>query len=47
MESTVHKIRKLYPEMGRAEKKIADYILEHLDVIGLRTSTAETLPIAR
>ena len=29
MESTVHKIRKLYPEMGRAEKKIADYILEN------------------
>lgn len=29
MESTAHKIRKLYPEMGRAEKKIADYILEN------------------
>lgn len=29
MESIVHKIRKLYPEMGRAEKKIADYILEN------------------
>ena len=29
MESIAHKIRKLYPEMGRAEKKIADYILEN------------------
>lgn len=33
MESTVHKIRKLYPEMGRAEKKIADYILENTNSI--------------
>ena len=27
MESTLHKIRKLYTKMGFAEKKIADYIL--------------------
>ena len=26
MESTLHRIRKLYPQMGFAEKKIADYI---------------------
>lgn len=29
MESTLHKIRSLYPEMGRAEKRIADYIFEN------------------
>ena len=33
MESTIHKIRKYYPEMGRAEKKIADYILENTNSI--------------
>lgn len=36
MESTAHKIRKLYPEMGRAEKK--------LPIIFLKT--AATLPNA-
>lgn len=29
MESTIHKIRFLYNEMGSAEKRIADYVLEH------------------
>lgn len=29
MESTVHRIRRLYPEMGPGEKKIADYILNN------------------
>ena len=35
MESIIHKIRKLYPEMGPGEKKIADYILKDTnEVIG-------------
>ncbi len=29
MESTIHRIRRLYPEMGPGEKKIADYILNN------------------
>lgn len=29
MESTIHRIRRLYPEMGPGEKKIADYILSN------------------
>lgn len=33
MESTLHTIRRLYPEMGRAEKKIADYIFENAQSI--------------
>ena len=41
MESIAHKIRKLYPEMGRAEKKIADYILA--DTQGIVTSSVTEL----
>lgn len=36
MESIIHKIRFLYNEMGRAERKVADYILEApSDIINL------------
>lgn len=36
MESILHKMHRLYPQMGRSEKKIADYITENLqDVIQL------------
>ena len=44
MESTIHKIRFLYNEMGSAEKKIADYILEHSgDIIGYSISELSNL----
>ncbi len=33
MESIIHKIRYLYGQMGPAEKRVADYILEHSDEI--------------
>lgn len=29
MESTIHKIRSYYTDMGRSERRIADYILAH------------------
>lgn len=44
MESTIHKIRFLYNEMGSAEKKIADYILEHSgDIISYSISELSKL----
>lgn len=40
MESVMHRIRFLYREMGRGEKKIADYLLEHVgEIVGLSIST--------
>ncbi len=33
MESIIHKIRNMYSQMGPAEKRVADYILEHTDEI--------------
>ncbi len=39
MESIIHSIRTLYTQMGPAEKRIADYILEHTDeIIGMSIS---------
>ncbi len=39
MESTIQKIRSLYPQMGPAEKRIADYIIEHTDeIVGMSIS---------
>lgn len=39
MESILLKIRRLYPEMGRGEKKIADWILAHpQDIISMSIS---------
>ncbi|MDD2362963.1 MAG: MurR/RpiR family transcriptional regulator [Eubacteriales bacterium] len=39
MESVLLKIRNLYPEMGRGEKKIADWILAHPhDIISMSIS---------
>lgn len=39
MESIIIKMRSLYGEMGRGEKKIADYIFEHQkEIIGLSIS---------
>ena len=39
MESILHKITFLYKDMGPAEKKIADYILQHTqDIVGTSIS---------
>ncbi len=39
MESILSKIRRLYPELGRGEKKIADWILAHpQDIISMSIS---------
>ncbi len=39
MESIIHKIRSLYPVMGPAEKRIADYIMENTDeILGMSIS---------
>ena len=38
MEDLIAKIQGM--TLSKTESQIADYILEHLDVIGLRTSTA-------
>ena len=39
MESIIIKMRSLYSDMGRGEKKIADYIFEHQkEIIGLSIS---------
>ena len=44
MESTIHKIRFLYNEMGSAEKRIADYILENTqDIISYSISELSSL----
>ncbi len=44
MESAIHKIRFLYNDMGKAEKKIADYILEHSgDIISYSISELSSL----
>ncbi len=43
MESTVHRIRFLYSEMGPGEKKIADYILDNpQDIVGVSISELAT-----
>lgn len=39
MESIIHKIRFLFPSMGPAEKRIADYVLGHTgEIIGISIS---------
>lgn len=39
MESVIHSIRNLYSQMGPAEKRVADYILEHTDeIVGMSIS---------
>ncbi len=39
MDSIVHKIRDMYNLMGPAEKRVADYILEHTDeIVGMSIS---------
>jgi len=43
MESTVHRIRVLYSEMGPGEKKIADYILDNpQEIVGVSISELAT-----
>ena len=39
METVTHKIRRLQPEMGPAEKKLADYITKNLnEIMGISIS---------
>ncbi len=39
MESIIHKIRTIYNALGPAEKRIADYIIEHTDdIVGMSIS---------
>ncbi len=39
MESIVHTIKRMYTQMGPAEKRVADYILEHTDeIVGMSIS---------
>ncbi len=39
MESIIHKVRTIYNALGPAEKRIADYIIEHTDdIVGMSIS---------